>query len=73
MSSNNSKGDKKEANGRTFVSKGVSAPPEWWAEIESLAAKHGMNKSHFIRVGVNRLVDDLKVASVETRITPLIV
>ncbi len=38
---------------REYESKGLSAHPEWWAEIEKTAAELGLNRSAFIRMAVN--------------------
>jgi len=38
---------------REYESKGLSAHPEWWAEIEKTASDLGLNRSAFIRMAVN--------------------
>lgn len=38
---------------REYESKGLSAHPEWWSEIEKAAAELGLNRSAFIRMAVN--------------------
>lgn len=38
---------------REYESKGLSAHPEWWSEIEKAAADLGINRSAFIRMAVN--------------------
>lgn len=53
-------------NGREYVSKGVSALPDWWDKVEDTAKELGMNKSLLIRVAVDSY---LKGESVETRQT----
>ncbi len=38
---------------REYESKGLSAHPEWWSEVEKTAAELGINRSAFIRMAVN--------------------
>lgn len=40
---------KKEKN----VSQGISAPPDWWEEVETAAADLSLGRSGFIRMAVN--------------------
>ena len=44
--------DKKKIE-REYESRGLSAHPEWWAEIERAASELGLNRSAFIRMAVN--------------------
>lgn len=48
---------------REYESKGISAHPEWWAEVETTAAELGINRSAFIRMAVNEY---LKIDGVDT-------
>lgn len=34
------------------VSQGISAPPDWWEEVETEAEKMGLGRSGFIRMAV---------------------
>lgn len=56
----------KNGNGRKYVSKGVSAPKEWWSKVEGTANDLSMNKSLLIRVAVDTY---LKEESAETKLT----
>lgn len=38
---------------REYESKGLSAHPEWWTEVEKTASEMGLNRSAFIRMAVN--------------------
>jgi len=48
---------------REYEAKGISAHPEWWAEVEATAAELGINRSAFIRMAVNEY---LKIDGVDT-------
>jgi hypothetical protein len=52
---------------REYESKGLSAHPEWWAEIEKEAADLGLNRSAFIRMAVNEYLK-AEGANVEEKI-----
>ncbi|MCO5190381.1 MAG: hypothetical protein M9918_19595 [Anaerolineae bacterium] len=38
---------------REYVSKGVSARPEWWERVEEVASEMGINRSLLIRLAVD--------------------
>lgn len=46
---------------REYESKGLSAHPEWWAEVEANAAELGLNRSAFIRMAVNEFLKGERV------------
>ena len=48
----------KKKTGRTFESKGVSAPPEWWDEVERISEETGINRSNLIRIAVDNYLKD---------------
>jgi metal-responsive CopG/Arc/MetJ family transcriptional regulator len=47
---------------REYESRGISAHPQWWAEVERTADEMGVNRSALIRLAVN---DYLKGERVE--------
>lgn len=55
-------------NGRKFVSKGVSALPEWWDKVEETAAEMGTNKSFLIRVAVDQYLKDSSADAKKTQL-----
>jgi hypothetical protein len=50
---------------REYVSKGVSALPEWWDRVEKASKEMGANRSFLIRTAVDQY---LKGVSAETRL-----
>ena len=54
------------ATGRKYVSKGVSAQPEWWLMVENTAEELGMNKSILIRIAVEQYLKDSSAGMKQT-------
>lgn len=55
-----------DGNSREYVSKGVSALPEWWDRVELAAGDLGINRSLLIRIAVDQY---LKAASADAKQT----
>lgn len=49
---------KKDKIEREYESKGISAHPHWWAEVEAISTELGLNRSAFIRLAVNEYLKD---------------
>jgi len=57
---------KDSGNGRVFVSKGVSAPPDWWEKVIAFSEENNLNRSLLIRVAVDAYLKD---KGVDTKLT----
>jgi hypothetical protein len=57
---------KDSGNGRVFVSKGVSAPPDWWEKVIEFSKENNINRSLLIRLAVDSYLKDKSVGTRQT-------
>lgn len=57
--------EKEKKYNRTYQAKGLSAPPEWWAEVEEGRKAMHLGRSAFIRVAVSEYLKKSIGESVE--------